>query len=192
MAARDAARDALLSLKADEYAQRVAKYPTDRFRKFDLGQVRFELGDYDDAMAQFQSAKDEPKLHVRAALMLGRCFMAEGWFAESIGEYREALQVMEVGDRDRELELRYELMTALMALAREESPDLGAVVLDDAFTDVAREIMGDFIFKAREDREVVEVGVIDVDARRIEATDELLRQGRAAARRAYVRIHRRT
>ena len=82
--------------------------------------MQYARGEYDDAMAQFQNAKDEPKLHARAAQMLGRCFMAEKWYGEAIAEFREALQVLEVTDKERELEIRYELMEGLMQQADEE------------------------------------------------------------------------
>lgn len=111
----------LLELKVAEYEERVGKYPTDRFRKFDLGTVQYELANYDGAMAGFQNAKDEPKLHARAAHMLGRCFAAEGWHSEAVAEYREALSVLEVTDKDRELEISYDLMLALMAAAADET-----------------------------------------------------------------------
>lgn len=137
-AAHDDARRSLLALKSEEYSSRVERYPTDRFRKFDLGTVRYELGEFDEAMAQFQAAKDEPKLHVSAALMLGRCFMAEGWYGEAIGEFREAIQAMELGDRDRELELRYELVNGLMALARDESSVEHAREAKDLCSEIAR------------------------------------------------------
>jgi tetratricopeptide (TPR) repeat protein len=113
-------RQALMELQVEEYTERVRKYPTDRFRKFDLGTVQYELGRYEDAMGQFQSAKEEPKLRVRASHMLGRCFAKEQWHPEAIAEYKEALGSIDVIDQDLELEIRYDLMASLIEHAREE------------------------------------------------------------------------
>ena len=115
------ARRALLDLKSSEYSERVAKYPTDRHRRFELGEVQYELGQYEDAMAQFQTAKDEPKLRVRAGHKLGRCFFAEGWYGEAISEFEEALAAIDATERQRELVVKYDLMLGLLAAAREEN-----------------------------------------------------------------------
>ncbi|MHC5114647.1 MAG: hypothetical protein ACYTGP_09490, partial [Planctomycetota bacterium] len=93
-AKRDGLNSEILELKMAEYSDRVAKYPTDRFQKYNLGLVEYELGRFEEAMEQFQKAKDEPKLRVRAGHMLGRCFYAEKWYSESVTEYEEALQVI--------------------------------------------------------------------------------------------------
>lgn len=123
--------DQLLKLQNTEYSERVEKYPTDRMRKFDLGNVQFELGQYDEAMGQFQGSKDEPKLRVRAGHMLGRCFAAEGWHREAIDEFEEALEAIDATEKERELAIRYDLMVSLIEHAREESSvDLAKRALD--------------------------------------------------------------
>lgn len=103
-----------------EFRERAEKYPTDRFIKFRLGEIEFELGRYDEAMPSFQSAKDEPKLRVRASHMLGRCFAAEGWHSEAIAEFEEAINSLDVKDPERELPVCYDLMQSLTAEARSE------------------------------------------------------------------------
>jgi tetratricopeptide (TPR) repeat protein len=113
-------RTELLELKMSEYSERVKRYPTDRHRKFDLGQVLAELGRTGEAMEHFQKSKDEPKLRVRAGHMLGRCFMADGWYTEAISEFEDALRAIEATERDRELAIKYDLMLALLAAAQEE------------------------------------------------------------------------
>ncbi len=124
-------RTALLELQSKEYAERVEKYPTDRHRKFELGQVQYELGRFDDAMAQFQAAKDEPRLRVRAGHMLGKCFAKEQWHMEAIAEYKEAINAIDATEKERELAIRYDLMTSLIEHAREErSIDIAREALD--------------------------------------------------------------
>ena len=116
----DAARKAILEREQAEFTERVAKYPTDRRLKLDLGRVLIELDRHEDAMACFQECKDEPKFRVEAAHRLGNCFARSGWHPEAISEYREALEHLDGTERDRELPLRYELMLSLIALARDE------------------------------------------------------------------------
>jgi tetratricopeptide (TPR) repeat protein len=119
-AARDATRSEMLDLQTNEYTERVAKYPTNRMLKYDLGLVQFELGDYDSAMAMFQEAKDEPKVRMSSSHMLGRCFAKEQWHIEAIQEFKEALEAIDATQRDHELPMRYDLMLSLIAHARGE------------------------------------------------------------------------
>lgn len=113
-------RAQLLDVEARELRERQRNYPTDRSIKAELGRIEFELGNFEEAMAAFQSCKDEVKLRIFATHMLGRCFAAERWHSEAVGEYREALQGLGVGETDRELPIKYDLMVALMELARAE------------------------------------------------------------------------
>ena len=113
-------RNSCLELEGSEYAGRMEKYPTDRSLKAEVGRIWFELGRFEDAMPCFQAAKDEAKCRLNAAHMLGRCFAAEGWHVEAIGEFREALQVLDATGADRELEIRYDLMNSLIEQSRSD------------------------------------------------------------------------
>jgi hypothetical protein len=113
-------RTALLERERTEFEERVAKYPTDRKLKIELGRTLIELGLHEEAMGCFQVCKDEPKFRVESAHMLGRCFAASGWHQEATGEYREALEHLDSTEKDRELPIRYDLMLSLIGLARGE------------------------------------------------------------------------
>jgi tetratricopeptide (TPR) repeat protein len=115
-----AARQANMELEAKEFAERMEKYPTDCGIKMEVGRIRFELGQFEDAMPCFQQAKDEAKYRVAAAHMLGRCFAAQGWHGEAVGEFKEAVQVLDAGNAERELDIKYDLMNSLIELARGE------------------------------------------------------------------------
>lgn len=119
-AAADKARMELLELEGTIYRERVGKYPTNRDMKADLGRVEYELGRYEDAMAAFQAAKDDPKLRVNSAWMLGKCFAKEGWHSEAVGEFKEALAALDATQSERELEIKYDLMLSLIELAKLE------------------------------------------------------------------------
>ncbi len=125
------ARKNYLDLEAQEFEERVAKYPTNRDMKIRLGEIELGRGNLDNAMAQLQAAKDEPKLRVRAGHLLARCFAAEGWHREAIDEFRDALQHLDGADKDRELSIRYDLMLSLIAEARKSrGVDLAREALD--------------------------------------------------------------
>jgi tetratricopeptide (TPR) repeat protein len=113
-------RAQLLDLEGRELREKQRAYPTDRSIKAELGRIEFELGNYEDAMAAFQSCKDEAKLRIMATHMLGKCFAAEGWHGEATGEFREALQALGVGEGDKELPIKYDLMNSLIEIARTE------------------------------------------------------------------------
>ncbi len=113
-----ASKKRVADLEAEEYEDRVAKYPTNREMKMRLGEIEFARGNLDNAMAQLQAAKDEPKLRVRAGHMFAKCMAAEGWHREAIAEFREALANVEGGDKDRELSIRYDLLLSLIEEAK--------------------------------------------------------------------------
>lgn len=118
--AHENARMRMLEIEGDVYRERAVKYPTNRDIKADLGRVEYDLGKYEDAMAAFQAAKDDPRLRVQAAWMLGRCFAKAGWHSEAADEFREAIGALDSTQSDRELEIKYDLMNSLIALATAE------------------------------------------------------------------------
>ncbi|MEM7228972.1 MAG: hypothetical protein AAF432_09175 [Planctomycetota bacterium] len=120
-----------LDLEAAEFGERVEKYPTNQEMKHHFGEVLMELERYDEAMACFQSSKQEPKLRVRAGHRLARCFAHEGWHSEAIEEYREALRSPDISDAQQELQIKYDLMLSLLEHAREEQ---SADIADEAKT----------------------------------------------------------
>jgi tetratricopeptide (TPR) repeat protein len=113
-------RAELLELRSVEFNERVAKYPTDRGIKFELGAIEFDRRNFEDAMAMFQQCKDESKYRTRATHMLGKCFAHEGWHQEAVGEFREAIENLDGTEKDSELMIRYDLMLSLIDLARHE------------------------------------------------------------------------
>ncbi|MFO0782250.1 MAG: hypothetical protein U0636_01015 [Phycisphaerales bacterium] len=138
----ESARMRLLELEGEIYRERVTKYPTNREMKADLGRVEYELGHYEDAMAAFQAAKDDPKIKVHAAWMLGRCFSKAGWHTEAVAEYREALAALDATQADRELEIKYDLMMALLELARLEKSSALAKEAADLCSGIVRKNIG--------------------------------------------------
>lgn len=132
----------LRELEGAEFRERASKYPTDRGLKIELGRIEYDLGNYEDAMGNFQSAKEEGKYRVRATFMLGRCFAAMGWFTEAISEFREALSAIDATSKEVELDIRYELMLALIELAKAENSPAAAKEAFEICSAIVRQNIG--------------------------------------------------
>lgn len=131
-----------LQLESSEFLERVKRYPNDRSFQYRLGEVFYQLGDTGKAMEHLQNSKDEPRLRARASHMLGSCFAREQWYNEAIEEFKEALQAIEVADRKRELDIRYDLMLSLIELARAENDPGLAREARDICSNIARKNIG--------------------------------------------------
>jgi len=135
-------RRELLELRSSELRERMTKYPTDRSIRVELGRLEYDLGRYEDAMGCFQAAKDEIKFRVIAAHMLGKCFAAEGWHTEAIGEFREALQAIDAIQKEHELPIRYDLMVSLIEQARMDKSSASAKEAFDICSGILRTNIG--------------------------------------------------
>jgi len=113
------ARRQVLEFERDEWVERVAAYPTDMAKKFELGVRCFQLGELEKAIEQFQQAQGASGLGVRVKSYLGQSFEALGWLDESESSYRAAIEEYPVDSDDLAMELRYGLMRVLERQARE-------------------------------------------------------------------------
>jgi tetratricopeptide (TPR) repeat protein len=106
-------QDAMLKLETAEFKQRVAEYPTDLGKKYELGKRLYQSGNYDEAIALFQQSQVDAKLRVMSLTFLGRSFHKINYFDEAVQTYRGALTAGDMAP-EMNLELQYDLMTALM------------------------------------------------------------------------------
>lgn len=98
----------------------VQNYPTDLLKKFELGKLLFEVRKYEDAIALFQEAQNDPKNRGEVLRYLGLSFQAMGGFNdEAVGTLKSALEMHVDVDDTNGMALRYALMDALCARARE-------------------------------------------------------------------------
>ena len=105
--------DALLKLETAEFKARVAAYPTDLGKKYELGKRYYQAGNYDEAIALFQQSQIDAKMRVMSLTFLGRSFLKINYFDEAVHTLRGALTA---GDMPAEmnLELQYDLMISLV------------------------------------------------------------------------------
>jgi TolA-binding protein len=127
-AARQAYLDAdkaQVTLETAEFEGMVAAYPTNLAAKYELGLRYLAAGRHTDAIGQLQQAKSDGKLKHQAALKLGLAFLAIDWNDEAVETLRTAVNEYPDGNDDMGMELRYELMVALMKKGQ-ASRDLGS------------------------------------------------------------------
>ncbi|MFN9969726.1 MAG: tetratricopeptide repeat protein, partial [Phycisphaerae bacterium] len=86
-------RQALLELEVAELRLCVENYPTDLTWKYELGRRYFELGNFEDAIGQFQEAQNDPRVRGRVLHMLGMSFLRCDLADEAVETLRRALEV---------------------------------------------------------------------------------------------------
>ncbi|GIW74456.1 MAG: hypothetical protein KatS3mg103_0978 [Phycisphaerales bacterium] len=136
------ARKDVLEAETKVYAARAEAYPTDNHIRYELGKRYFQQGMYEEAIANLQQAQSEPKLRVRALLMLAQSFLAMGWGDEAVTTFRQAL---EAHGRDGDalgMEISYGLMEALLRKATEQRDLDSAVEADKIASAIAIKDIG--------------------------------------------------
>ncbi|MEM1329672.1 MAG: tetratricopeptide repeat protein [Planctomycetota bacterium] len=107
-------------MEAEEFRVRAENYPTDLSLKYELGHRLQKLGQHEKAIELFQQSQGDAKLRASSLLGLGECFTAIGWVDEAIDVLRRALEAVENESSDEGMNLRYTLMAALFARAKDQ------------------------------------------------------------------------
>ncbi len=135
-------------LELAEHKDRVANYPSDLSRRFELGKRLFAMGQYQDAIEQFQESQHDPKNRSASQIMLGQSFQSIGWNEEAIDTFRQASELKDLLP-DTQMEIRYHLMTALQSKAESDSDIAAAEEADRLASGIARQQMSYKDIKAR-------------------------------------------
>jgi pentatricopeptide repeat protein len=104
----------LEALRQEEHDFRLknAREIVDKYAaRFDLGQLLYEDGQYDEAIQQFQQARRNPKVRTRAILYLGRALNATGKSDMAIEQLKSAKSDI-IGMSDLKKEIIYDLAIA--------------------------------------------------------------------------------
>src|ERR1043166_1199519 len=88
--------------------QRAEKYPTDLQIRFELGQLYYHAGKYNEAMQEFQKAQNNPQRRLAAIMYLGRCMAKKGMNDMAAKRFQEALKEKLTFD-DEKKEMLYDL-----------------------------------------------------------------------------------
>jgi tetratricopeptide (TPR) repeat protein len=127
-------------LELSEFKLRVAAYPSDLSRRFELGRRLFAVGQFQDAIEQFQESQHDPRNRAASMLLLGQSFQKISWNDEAIETFRHASDLKDLLP-DSVMELRYFLMIALQAKAETDSDVACAEEADRLASMIARQQM---------------------------------------------------
>lgn len=95
-----------------ESARRVADHPTDFGLKFKYGELLTNAERWDEAIAQFQNARKDPKFVTASTYQIGKSFFHKDLFDLAIREYGAALEQITEVDSDLAKSVRYDLAMA--------------------------------------------------------------------------------
>lgn len=127
----------------EELKRRVAAHPTAYQYKFELGLLMLKVGEYQEAIAQFQSARKDPKFQVPSSYRIGQCFFAMNLYGPAIQQYNEALAKVESEESELGKDVKYDLALAYVANSENDKAlELleGIMVIDINYRDVAQKV----------------------------------------------------
>jgi len=110
-----------LDFELAEFADRVKHYPTDMKWRYELGRRQFTLKQHDEAMANFQAAKVDPKYRPASSCYLGRCYIIQEWHDEAIDTLRDGLEQLPDQESTTAIEMKWYLCAALVKSAQENN-----------------------------------------------------------------------
>jgi tetratricopeptide (TPR) repeat protein len=108
-----------LNYQVTECQQRAEKYPTDLVIRFDLGQLYFQAGKINEAIAEFQKAQQNPHKRLAAMSYLAQCFAKGKKFDMAARKLQDAIKEKPVFD-DEKKELVYNLGCVLENMGKKE------------------------------------------------------------------------
>jgi len=126
----------------EDIGDKVKRYPNDLGFKFEYGELLFEQGMMDEAIAQFQQAQRNPKRRVDALYLMGSCFKAKGQYDIAASQLEKASEEVPTMD-DQKMRILYELGEVLEAQGEHDAAlkhfkQIYAV--DIGYKDVAKKI----------------------------------------------------
>ena len=102
----------LHAFRVEDYARRVKEHPTDFALKFQYGELLLTDGQWDEAIAQFQNARKDPKFVTGSTYNIGKAFFNKSLHDLAIKEYGSALEGLSEPDSDLAKSVRYDLAIA--------------------------------------------------------------------------------
>lgn len=91
-------RQEVYNLQLSRAETRVANYPNDLLLRFELGELCWEGGAYDEALEQFQLAQRNPQKRLAAIVFIGRIFHIKKQYDMAKEQFEKALKEMLIMD----------------------------------------------------------------------------------------------
>ena len=108
-----------LNFQVTECQKRVEKYPTDLAIRFEMGQLYFQTGKINEAIAEFQKAQQNPHKRLVAMSYLAQCFAKKKMFDLAARTLQNAIKEKIVFD-DEKKDLVYNLGSVLESMGKKE------------------------------------------------------------------------
>jgi tetratricopeptide (TPR) repeat protein len=134
------------SLLIDEAKKRVDRNPTDLQLRFELGEVLVNLGNFKDAIAELQKARQNPNVRLRAMNLLGKCYTERGMFDLAANTLSTAASELTQMDNTKK-EIVYNLGLVYEKMGqKEKSIDCMKQIyeIDYGYRDVAERVEGSY------------------------------------------------
>jgi tetratricopeptide (TPR) repeat protein len=131
-----------LNFQVAECQKRVEKYPTDLAIRFEMGQLYFQIGKINEAIAEFQKAQGNPHKRLAAMSYLAQCFAKKKMFDLAASQLQKAIKEKVVFD-DEKKDLIYNLGCVLESMnKKEEAIEQFKLIyeIDAAYKDVSAKI----------------------------------------------------
>jgi tetratricopeptide (TPR) repeat protein len=96
-----------LEFELKEYTLWAENYPTDLTLRYLMALRLFALKRYDEAIPEFQNARQDPKVKVDASVALGRSFLDAGYVEEAIETLQAVIDEYQLKGDDRSKEMYY-------------------------------------------------------------------------------------
>ncbi|CAM2843952.1 tetratricopeptide repeat protein [Rariglobus hedericola] len=126
-------------VEAKDYVER---YPNDYAARYTLGNLYFEAGDYQNAIANYQQAQKSPKVRVQAITGMGRSLKARKMFDLAVAQFQTAKSELQ-GMDDQKKDVIYELASCYEGMGKKEEAINEYKIIyseDIGFRDVADKI----------------------------------------------------
>lgn len=111
----EAVQKQLDDFQLEEFGKRVIAHPTDYGLKYKYGTKLFDFERFDEAIAQFQNARKDPKYATGSHHYIGKSFFQKKLFDLAIKEYTNAMGQISEPDSDLGKAVRYDLAEAHVA-----------------------------------------------------------------------------
>ena len=107
------------TFQLEECRKRAERYPTDLQIKFELGQLYFQAGKFNESLAEFQKAQANPQRRLQALAGMGQCLSAKGMNDMAARKFQEALKEKPTFDEEKK-DLLYKFGGVLEKMGKKE------------------------------------------------------------------------
>jgi tetratricopeptide (TPR) repeat protein len=107
------------TFQLEDCRKRAERYPTDLQIKFELGQLYYQAGKFNESLAEFQKAQANPQRRLQAIAGMGQCLSAKGMPEMAARRFQEALKEKPTFDEEKK-DLIYKFAGVLEKMGKKD------------------------------------------------------------------------